>query len=205
MAGISRGPRFEERVCDALRLLENVGLATDIKRQDYVEDRDRNQRKVDISVTLRTNIVHIRVSMECKSRERTITLDEIDQIKMMRLELPERNIFWLIYEGQLGQNAAKALRRAGIATYSIEQFERIIDSICSARKEWHIDSLATKTARFSSMDPNAFALFASVLEDALIKCFEPLSDIVGVLKLHRRYNNVDRPPLEKAVQVLLAD
>lgn len=106
---ISRGSRFEIRVSQAIRRLETIGFAKDLKLQDRVKDRDGHARKVDLSFVLCTWAVEILVSVECKSRNKLITLDEVDQIKVFRRELPERNIFWLVVDGDAGATVNKGV------------------------------------------------------------------------------------------------
>lgn len=127
-----RGPLFESRVVDAIRSLEQIGFARGIRTQETVVDRDGHPRKLDVSFVLCTYAIELLVSIECKSRKRPLTLDDINQIKTFKHELPERNIFWLVVEGSAGENVIAALRSAGISYYEIEDLEarigRIVDS-----------------------------------------------------------------------------
>jgi len=132
-----RGSRFEARVRKSIKRLEKLGFARDLKSQDYVKDRDGNLRKVDLPFVLSTWAVEILISVECKSRNKPISLDQVDQIKVFKNELPERNIFWLVIEGDAGENVKIALESAGISLYNIADLERIIDHIVSLNIKGH--------------------------------------------------------------------
>ena len=152
-ASTSRGARFEARVHKAIERLERIGFVRDLRSQDYVKDRDGNSRKVDLSFVLCTWAVEILVSVECKSRNRPISLDQVDQIKVFKTELPERNIFWLVVEGDTGENVKVALESAGISLYVIDDLERIIDHMRRSFRKSRIKRLRRSTHMFSMMDP----------------------------------------------------
>jgi hypothetical protein len=65
-----------------------------------------------------TSAVEILVSIECKAKGRTISLDDVDQLKTFKQELPERNIFWLVYDGTINDSLRRALKSHGISAYS---------------------------------------------------------------------------------------
>lgn len=174
----NRGTRFEERVFLAITKLEQKGFAKRITLHDQVADRDGNTRTVDLTFILQVLFVEILVSVECKSRGRHLSLGEVDQIKTFKQELPERNIFWLVSEGGIGKNAAKALKKAGIAFYQIKDFEDIIDEICSRydRVEW----LRAHTRMLSGMCPSAHAAAQYALSRAEEKLDRLFTNLLGL-------------------------
>lgn len=125
----TRGVEFEKRVFESLNRLAELGLAKDIICQDHVVDRDRNIRKIDYTFVLRTNLADLLITIECKSKKRPLSLDDVDQIKIFKQELPERNLFWLVSEGSINTSASLALKSNGIKVYTIEELEDIVESL----------------------------------------------------------------------------
>lgn len=124
-----RGVQFEARVLALIRRLERVGLATNVEHSTVVIDKSGVPRQVDISFTLRTLVVDIRVTVECKSKTRSLSLEDIDQIRLLRASLPARSIFWLVSESGLSANAASALLADGISHYAYKDLSRRIRAI----------------------------------------------------------------------------
>lgn len=121
------GSTLESRVARILGKLVSAGLARNLQSQDRVRDSNGCIRKIDFSMTLCTNLVEIDVTIECKYKTKPLSLDDIDQIKTYKRELPERNIFWLVYEGSLSDNVREALKNLGISAYSVDELRAIVD------------------------------------------------------------------------------
>lgn len=169
-----RGIKLETRMRAAIEKLEKIGFAHDIKVQDQVKDRDGNIRKVDLSFILCTCLVDILVTVECKSRERTLTLHEVDQLKVLKTELPGRNIFWLVVDGEVSETVRTALKSAGIIHYSIDGLEQIIESICNQYKGSEIPRLRAQASQLSVMCFGAFWQTVNKIEDAERKLIKQL-------------------------------
>lgn len=145
-----KGKNFEERVFIAIQRLEDLGFARELKFQDKVLDKNGNSRKIDISFILCTDMIELRISVECKSRERNLTLDDINQIKIFKSELPERNLFWIVTDSNAGENVLKSLKNDGISFYEINELELIISNLCKDFKNSNIITLRRTKEGFNS-------------------------------------------------------
>jgi hypothetical protein len=134
----AKGTRFELRVLAALKRLERVGAVRDVKHKEAVKDRDGNLREIDLSFWLIAPPVEMRISVECKSRGRTLSIADIDQVKAFKNDLPARNIFWLISDGGLSKQAVKAISSAGINHYKIQKFEAVVTELEAIYAKEHI-------------------------------------------------------------------
>jgi hypothetical protein len=182
-----RGYTFEESVYAEIRRLEEIGFARDIRRQERVRDRNGNYRKVDVSFILVTWAVEILVSIECKSKGRSISLDDVDQLMTFKRELPERNIFWLVYEGSVNSSVRRALKSNGISAYSGKELFRIIKSLVQAYANSGIEFLRQNTAMLSDLDPIAYGESAAALKSVELRVLEPLSEVSTVLRTFGYY------------------
>jgi hypothetical protein len=169
---MNRGTNFEDKVYALLLELETVGLVHSVKKPDYIKDWYGNTRRVDVSFYLRSIAVEVLISVECKSHERPLAIDQIDQIRTFKNDLPRRNIFWLVFEGELNQNVMKTLKESGISYYSYDELKGLISSIKKSiednKKE--ILSLISRIRMFSTMDPSAQAWAEEQLEQLLLSC-----------------------------------
>jgi hypothetical protein len=172
-----RGSAFEQRVLSALQKLEQIGFARQIKLQDRVRDVDGHVRKIDISCILCTLVIDLRLSIECKSRERALSLDDVNQIKVFKRELPERNLFWLVVEGPVGTHVLEALKRAGISIYQIDDLESIINDIHAKYNTSGIESLRQTTRMLSMMSPFLYGQAAASLRIEELKLLSDLKDV----------------------------
>lgn len=184
-----KGRDFERKIFILINGLEEVGLAKSIKLQDHVTDRDGNQRKIDLTFILCTNLVEINITVECKSKTRTISLDDIDQIKTFKNELPERNVFWFIYEGTINDNVRKSLRAKGISYYSYTQFEQIVKSILKkySKLKGKIDSSKSVATMLSMMNPVAYGYAVYKTHEYLYKCFVSADEVYHLMRTKIRY------------------
>ena len=174
---LDRGRGFEDRVTNAIKKLQKIGFACAIKAQDRVRDRDGNVRRVDITFVLCTWAIELLISVECKSRGRPVSLDDVDQIRVFKQQLPERNLFWVVSEGPIGENALRALKSAGISAYQIEELELIIGDICRAYKNTSIPQIRKGTRMLSKMMPTLYGASAETLEHYELKVLAPLPDV----------------------------
>jgi hypothetical protein len=182
MSSSLRGTQFERRVLRCLEALGVAGFASQIRHQEQVNDRDGNRRKVDISFILPTSVMDLHITVECKSKRRILSLDDVDQLRLLKLSLPRRNLFWLISEGAVNSSVRLALEGAGIGYYSIKKFEEIVSDIVIQSKEYLIDAgdlenvagsksldlqaLRLHFHRFSAMHPGLCEIFWNLLWDA---------------------------------------
>jgi hypothetical protein len=137
----NRGKQFEQKVYDLLLNLEKDGFISDVRYQERVLDRDKNPRYLDFSFcTLSIPFFKFRVSVECKSRKRNITISEIDQIKVFQNET-ERNIFLLITEKPLSKSAENAIRKRGIEHITYDELVQAVSIVKNnCEKLQHIQS-----------------------------------------------------------------
>jgi hypothetical protein len=128
-------------------------------------DRDGQTRKIDITFVLHTWAVDILVTVECKSHATALTLDEVDQLKVYKHDIPTRNVFWLVTDGHVSSSAAEALKSAGIAIYHVQELEDIVGAICRDSRSLRILGLRRLAARFSRMSHGTYGRLALELKD----------------------------------------
>jgi hypothetical protein len=151
-----RGSVFEERVLSAIKKLEAIGFAKALTFQDRVRDQDGNVGKIDIAFVLHTHLIDLLISIECKGRERPISLVDINEIKLLKQGLPERNLFWLVVEDAADANSLKSLGGAGIAIYDIDTLEELIDDINNKYRKSDIGKARFEAKMLSKIWPSEF-------------------------------------------------
>jgi hypothetical protein len=189
----ARGRDLEKRVEACIRRLELLDLATDIQRNVRVRDRVGIQREVDIEFTLKAAFLEIRVSAECKSRSKTITIADIDQIIQYRASLPHRNIFWLIVEGTIGKNAAASLASNGITVYDICELENTVNEIIHESGDKDLDGSRRFRAYMSVCWPYGCSVASEAvgkIEISLIRRLRGVS--YNVLRLHGACDKINK-------------
>lgn len=173
------GSSLERRTESIIQKLVDVGLAKQLCLHDTAQDRDGLGREIDLTFVLCTNLVDVRVSVECKSRKKPLSLADIDQIKTFKRDLPGRNVFWLVFQGALGANARDALSKSGISFYSVQELETIVAGIVT---EYHkrregVHAAQQSIHRFSMLDTCTQSMAELSLHGALSSCFESLPDV----------------------------
>jgi hypothetical protein len=167
---------FEERVLLAIKKLEAIGFAKALTFQDRVRDQDGNVGKIDIAFVLHTHLIDLLISVECKGQERPISLADINQIKVLKQGLPERNLFWLIVEDAADANSLTSLSGAGIALYDIDTLEKLISDINDKYRKSDIGKARCEAKMLSKIWPSMFWEVSYRLQRKEIACLEGFED-----------------------------
>jgi hypothetical protein len=170
------GSVFEERVLSAIKKLEAIGFAKALTLQGRVRDEDGNVGKVDIAFVLHTHLIDLLISVKCKGRERPISLADINQIKVLKQGLPERNLFWLVVEDAVDVSSLTSLSGAGIALYDIDTLEEAINDINNKYKKSDIGKARFEAKILSKIWPSMFWEVSYRLQRREIACLEGFED-----------------------------
>jgi hypothetical protein len=171
-----RGSVFEDRVLSAIKKLEAIGFAKALTFQDRVRDQDGNVGEIDIAFVLHTHLIDLLISVECKGRERPISLAVINQIKVLKEGLPERNLFWLVVEDAADANSLTSLSGAGIALYDIDTLEELINNIDNKYRKSDIGKARFEAKMLSKIWPSMFWEVSYRLQRKEIACLEGFED-----------------------------
>ncbi len=198
------GTNFEKRVFEILHHLVDAGLAKELRRQKYVKDRDGNTRKIDLSVVLCTNLVDLLVSIECKRKRRSLSLDDVDQIKTFKRELPVRNLFWLVYDGVINDSVRRALQNNGISAYSGDELERIVTDVVNTFRSsaGAINQARSQIRHFSVMDTYMQSHAENGLHSIIAADFRAFDDVWRMFsaeasRMHQQIEEMWAPPYAK--------
>jgi hypothetical protein len=168
---------FEQRVFIAIQKLEDTGLATSSTSREKVEEQNSIVSPVAISFVLDVLIKDLKICIACSGRASSISLEDINKIKELKSELPDRHVFWLVVEGSVNKKAHAVLKSAGITLHPIAKFESIISKIYTRYKTSNLNELRRMTAMIGQLRPALSPEFADkqhVAERKLLKRFKDL-------------------------------
>lgn len=194
---MTRGRSFEQKVFGVLRKLEQAGFARDLEMPAALVDRAGLTRRIDIAFTLVTDLIDIRILVECKARERNLSIGDVDQLRTLRMSLPKQNIYWLVSSGRISKTAQTALRDVGISFYQFNDLqERVQKAVRVARKRTRaLQELRKYCARFNVLWDGA-AMIYPVQQTRI--CDHCLIDAMKHVLLPSEFDRV-RPALERRI------
>lgn len=127
MTNYAKGREFETSVHERLAILEQRGLLSIIGRNVKVQDKDGNEREIDILISLKGPFYSVDVCIECKTRER-VKIETMDRVRSLRGTLNYNN-FIIVSDGPVSQPTRIAANRDNVPVVGIGELDAIVAAL----------------------------------------------------------------------------
>lgn len=159
MTNYKTGHDFETAVHGQLSKLEQLGFLRIEGRNVKVEDKDGNQREIDILIYLIGPVYEVEVCVECKKRDR-VKVEAIDKIRSLRSTLRYNN-FLIVSNGAVSKPTAIAAKGENVPIILYEDLEELVTAVFAHKRDREqLVAMSAFVRMFPSTTPEEKILWA---------------------------------------------